>query len=274
MAELQGLSPTFLAKIFAKLEKAGIVAASEGVRGGYRLARAPSDISFLAIVDAIEGEKPLFDCQDVRTRCPLFGAKPPAWATDGVCAVHAVMLQAEQAMRDCLAQTSLCDVATRFRRKAPAEFGDQLRDWIGQKADGRVAGLGRARTRRRNNREPLRYPSAVCRTAGQPPVITRRMGELRPAPAGVRIMNSRISHRRLWVCRHLGGHLGRARRGPGGGRGPGRDHRGLADTPPPHQAASVRGGAGGNGAGSGTIVRRHRRSLPRRHLGGHSRRPA
>ena len=44
LAELQGISPSFLAKIFPKLEKAGIVAASEGIRGGYRLAR-PADRS-------------------------------------------------------------------------------------------------------------------------------------------------------------------------------------------------------------------------------------
>lgn len=62
LAELQGISPSFLAKIFPKLEKAGIVVASEGVRGGYRLARPADEISFLAIIDAIEGHKPLFDC--------------------------------------------------------------------------------------------------------------------------------------------------------------------------------------------------------------------
>lgn len=146
LAELQGISPTFLAKIFAKLEKAGIVTASEGVRGGYRLARPPSEISFLEIVDAIEGEKPLFECQEVRTRCPLFGAEPPTWATEGVCAVHAVMLRAEKAMRDSLARTSLGDVAEAFERKAPAEFGDSVRDWIGKKSEGRTAShAGRAR---------------------------------------------------------------------------------------------------------------------------------
>ena len=44
LAELQGISPSFLAKIFPKLEKAGIVAAHEGVRGGYRLARPPEHV--------------------------------------------------------------------------------------------------------------------------------------------------------------------------------------------------------------------------------------
>src|SRR5437868_2239439 len=92
LADFQGISHSFLAKIFPKLEKAGIVRASEGVRGGYPLARPPEDISFLAIVDAIEGRKPLFDCQEIRGRCAVFGSLPPVWATRGVCSVHAVIL--------------------------------------------------------------------------------------------------------------------------------------------------------------------------------------
>lgn len=138
LAELQGISPSFLAKIFPKLEKAGIVAASEGVRGGYRLARPAEAISFLDIVDAIEGEKPLFDCQEVRGRCAVFDGAPPHWATDGVCAVHAVMLQAEKAMRDALAAQSLGDVAARFGRKAPDSFFAEIGDWIGGRLTGRT----------------------------------------------------------------------------------------------------------------------------------------
>ena len=69
LAELQGISPSFLAKIFPRLEKAGIVDAVPGLRGGYRLAKAPAAITVLDIVDAIEGDKPLFECQEIRTRC-------------------------------------------------------------------------------------------------------------------------------------------------------------------------------------------------------------
>lgn len=148
LAELQGISPSFVAKIFPKLEKAGIVAASEGVRGGYRLARPAEAISFLDIVDAIEGEKPLFDCQEVRGRCAVFGEAPPDWATDGVCAVHGVMLQAEKAMRDALASQSLGDVAARFGRKAPESFFAEIGGWIGSRMSGRT---GRAA---RQDREP------------------------------------------------------------------------------------------------------------------------
>jgi Rrf2 family protein len=140
LADLQGVSPSFLAKIFPKLEKAGIVVASEGVRGGYQLGRVPEDISFLQIVDAIEGDKPLFDCLEVRGRCAVFGNSPPGWATGGVCAVHAVMLQAEKAMRDCLASQSLADVAGRFVRTAPDKFFQDVRAWTSDRLSSRTRG--------------------------------------------------------------------------------------------------------------------------------------
>jgi Rrf2 family protein len=144
LAELQGVSPSFVAKIFPKLEKAGIVAASEGVRGGYRLARPANEISFLQIVDAIEGEKPLFDCQEVRERCTLFAGNPPSWATKGVCAIHAVMLQAEKAMRDSLAKQTLGDVAATYAHKAPAAFTAEVNAWVDERAAERTARRDRA----------------------------------------------------------------------------------------------------------------------------------
>ncbi len=141
LAKLQGISPSFLAKIFPKLEKAGIVTATGGVRGGYQLAKPPAQISFLEIVDAIEGHKPLFDCQEIRGRCAVFGGKPPAWATGGVCSIHAVMLRAEQSMRDTLAAETLANVAKTVGRKAPAAFPHDIRAWL----DTRVSSRGAAR---------------------------------------------------------------------------------------------------------------------------------
>ncbi|MBC2779163.1 Rrf2 family transcriptional regulator [Parasphingopyxis sp. GrpM-11] len=133
LADFQGVSPSYLAKIFPKLEKAGIVKASEGVRGGYELARAPEDINFLQIVDAIEGRKPLFDCQEIRGRCAAFGELPPTWATRGVCSVHAVMLRAEKAMRETLAGASLRDLTQAVSRKAPPEFANDVKAWLGER---------------------------------------------------------------------------------------------------------------------------------------------
>src|SRR5262245_31262151 len=72
LADLQGAPQPFMAKLFPKLEKAGIVSATPGIHGGYRLARPAHEITVLQVVDAIEGKKPLFDCQQVRSRCALF----------------------------------------------------------------------------------------------------------------------------------------------------------------------------------------------------------
>jgi len=146
LAELQGISPSFVAKIFPKLEKAGLVQAAAGVRGGYRLARPPAEITVLAIVDAIEGHKPLFNCQEIRDRCAVFDDQAPLWATQGVCAIHATMLRAEQAMRESLAQETLASLAAVVERKAPKSFSVDVRDWL----DGR--------TTERATRRPMKPP--------------------------------------------------------------------------------------------------------------------
>jgi Rrf2 family protein len=148
LAELNGISPSFLAKIFPKLEKAGIVRASEGLRGGYVLGKPARDISFLDVIDAIEGRKPLFDCQEIRGGCALFGKKPPTWSMKGTCAIHAVMLRAEKAMREALAGQSLADVAETFGRKAPPEFWGSFQQWVDRKVETRAGKPKRAAARR------------------------------------------------------------------------------------------------------------------------------
>lgn len=134
LAELQGISPSFVAKIFPRLEKAGIVQASAGVRGGYRLAKAPEQITVLDVVDAIEGHKPLFECVEIRDRCAVYADNPPDWAAQGVCAIHAVMLEAEEAMRRRLAQDTLATLAASVVRKAPPAFFVEARDWLDDKS--------------------------------------------------------------------------------------------------------------------------------------------
>jgi Rrf2 family protein len=146
LAEIQGVPPAFVAKIFPKLEKAGIVEASGGIRGGYRLARAPEEISVLDVVDAVEGHKALFDCQEVRGRCALFDNKPPRWAIQGVCGIHAVMLQAEKVLRDELGKTSLALLSAGVLGKGmPSGFIGQVQTWFADRQeareDARVTGM-------------------------------------------------------------------------------------------------------------------------------------
>lgn len=62
LAEMQKLSPTYLSKILTKLTKAGLIESMTGVKGGYKIARSKSRISFLDVINAIEGDTHLFDC--------------------------------------------------------------------------------------------------------------------------------------------------------------------------------------------------------------------
>ena len=55
LAEFQGVSPTYVAKLFTQLEKAGLVKSIEGVGGGYGLGRPADEITVLDVVDALDG---------------------------------------------------------------------------------------------------------------------------------------------------------------------------------------------------------------------------
>lgn len=139
LAECQGVSPSLVAKLFTRLQKAGIVTAQEGVRGGFGLARPPASISLLAVIDAVEGRKKLFDCKDIRARCILFGGQAPDWATSGVCDIHAAMLRAEKAMRAELSGTTLADVAGRVAGKMAPGFAGTAGRWFEERAAARRA---------------------------------------------------------------------------------------------------------------------------------------
>lgn len=130
VADFYGLSSSTAAKLFTKLEKAGIVIAAEGREGGFQLARPMAEISVLDVADAIEGKKPLFRCKEVRANCVIFDDEPPRWATTGVCAIHGAMIEAERAMRKTLASTSLADIKQRAAKTIPAEFKDSGEDWF------------------------------------------------------------------------------------------------------------------------------------------------
>nr|WP_298798870.1 Rrf2 family transcriptional regulator [uncultured Acetobacter sp.] len=150
LAELQNIPAAFIAKLLPKLEKAGLLTASEGLKGGYRLAQSAADISILAVVDAVEGRKSLFNCQEIRGRCALFNEQPPQWATQGLCGIHAVMLRAEQTMRQELSQTSLADLAKSVRDKAPVPFLGDAQSWLDERAQTRRT--SKVRQRRRSDR--------------------------------------------------------------------------------------------------------------------------
>ncbi|MGE3245798.1 MAG: Rrf2 family transcriptional regulator [Beijerinckiaceae bacterium] len=143
-ADYYRLSPGVAAKVFTRLEKARLVAAEEGREGGFRLARPLSRITVLEVADAIEGRKKLFQCREIRGRCAIFEKAAPAWATTGLCAIHAAMNEAEETMRRKLAATTLQDIRDRAAQTIPQSYRAAGDAWLAER---------RAARRRRKTEE-------------------------------------------------------------------------------------------------------------------------
>lgn len=76
IAQEQRIPPSFLAKIISQLSIAGLIHTSRGARGGVSLARPPSEISILEVVEAIDGPIMLNECTTSPDACP-FGEECP-----------------------------------------------------------------------------------------------------------------------------------------------------------------------------------------------------
>ncbi len=101
LAREVGVPPHYLAKVLATLARAGVLVASRGVRGGYRLARPASEITLLEILEPIEGKR-------IRPGCLLRPDAP--CSEDGACSAHAAWGGVKAAFTTFLESTTLADV--------------------------------------------------------------------------------------------------------------------------------------------------------------------
>jgi Rrf2 family protein len=62
IAQEKQIPPSFLAKIVSQLSVAGLLQTSRGARGGVSLAKSPTEISLLDVVEAIDGPILLNEC--------------------------------------------------------------------------------------------------------------------------------------------------------------------------------------------------------------------
>lgn len=111
LADLHGVSRSYLAKHLLALAKADIVRAVEGRDGGYVLTRPAAEISVHEVVRAVDGPEPAFRCTEIRQQGEL--AAPPEQCRTP-CGIARVMAEAERAWRRTLAGTSVADLAAGF----------------------------------------------------------------------------------------------------------------------------------------------------------------
>jgi Rrf2 family protein len=78
IANSENISEKYLSLIVIPLRRVGLVTSIRGARGGYRLAKDPSEITLKEIVDVLEGDCSLVECVKNTSTC----SRMP------ICAIH------------------------------------------------------------------------------------------------------------------------------------------------------------------------------------------
>ncbi|MBS1815997.1 MAG: Rrf2 family transcriptional regulator [Acidobacteria bacterium] len=130
LAELHGVPREYLAKALQALSQAGLVETTLGPTGGYRLARAPHAITFLDIVEAVEGKASSFECTEIRKNnpCRAKNTRPIK-----PCSIAAVMWKADKAWRDSLRETRLSDLIGMVQNEVDPETLKKTIIWISER---------------------------------------------------------------------------------------------------------------------------------------------
>lgn len=101
VSQARDIPEKFLAKIFQSLSRSGIVRSHRGVRGGFTLAKDPSQISIRQVLESIQGPYHLMKCVADKQMCPK---------SDG-CALRDLLVLAEHRLCDVFDGHTLADLA-------------------------------------------------------------------------------------------------------------------------------------------------------------------
>ena len=131
LAEFHGLPKEYLSKALQSLSQAGLVHTTLGPSGGYRLAKPPAELTFLDIVEAVEGTAPTFVCTNIRANNPC---RPQGYCESGPCAVARIMWEADEAWRAKLRSVRLSDLIGILSQDLPAELWKASFEWVLERA--------------------------------------------------------------------------------------------------------------------------------------------
>lgn len=102
----QNIPETFLAKIFQRLSKAGLLRSSRGSKGGFSLGKPANEITMREVIEAIEGPIALNRCLRREGECE----------EEGVCPIHQVWEKAQERFLEILDRTTMEDLAKQIVR--------------------------------------------------------------------------------------------------------------------------------------------------------------
>jgi Rrf2 family protein len=102
IADRYGVPYDLLAKVLQRLARAGVIVSTQGVRGGYALARDPADIPVSHIIRVIEGTAPAI------TQCISEG--PESCGVFSVCTIKSPLLKVQANIERAFDSMSLAEI--------------------------------------------------------------------------------------------------------------------------------------------------------------------
>ena len=107
IAERQGISAAYLARVIGVLVRAGLVASTRGPSGGVSLPRPAREIRLIEVIQTLEGSLAPVECVDDPRLCPR----------SGFCVTRDVWGELKDAMKGVLEAMTLQDLVDRHREK-------------------------------------------------------------------------------------------------------------------------------------------------------------
>lgn len=127
LAEFHGVPKEYLSKALQSLSQASLVESTLGPTGGYRLAKPPDQITFLDIVEAVEGKQSTFNCTEIRKNNPCRQAEP---RQPKPCAIARIMWEADEAWRSKLRSVRLSDLITLLGSDVSPKLWAKSYEWL------------------------------------------------------------------------------------------------------------------------------------------------
>lgn len=107
IAEKEGISLKYLEQVIIPLRTAGVVKSIRGSKGGYALAKPPSEISFRDLLEILDGPIDLIEC----LKDPKYCSKSP------MCVTRDVWKEASEAIQKIFSSITFEELVNRKRKK-------------------------------------------------------------------------------------------------------------------------------------------------------------
>jgi len=107
ISEAENVPKSFLAKIFQSLAKGGLVQSVRGAHGGFRLAKSPSEITVLQILQCVESGFGLQKCVSNSPECVMADRRL------NTCALCGIFGEAQNRVNEVFSRTTLEELLKR-----------------------------------------------------------------------------------------------------------------------------------------------------------------